>query len=132
MIKLLSIFGLFLFIVGCSTTAVSPQNQLAVIETWSGYANGRGAQCPDADVKVQILEDFSIIGKAYTTERNLIIHLRGKIDPNRNFLASGSGFGGATVTYKGSINGNSGSGTWDSSLSVHRCEGTWELSKISL
>jgi hypothetical protein len=83
MIKLLSIFGLFLFIVGCSTAAVQPQNQLAVIETWSGYAIGKGAECSDAEVEIKVLEDFSIIGRAQSTERLVIIQLRGKLDPNR-------------------------------------------------
>lgn len=129
MIKQLSILGLFLFLVSCSTTAVQPENQLAVIETWSGYAIGRGAECADAKVEVKVLEDYSIKGVAHANRFNLIIRLRGKVDPNNDFFATGAGSGGVFVTYKGIVNGDSASGTWDSSLDD--CRGTWELAKNS-
>ena len=130
MIKLLSILGLFLFIVGCSTTAIQPQNQLAVIETWSGYAIGRGAECSDAEVDIKVLEDFSIIGTAQSTERLVVIQLRGKLAVDRGFVASGSGGGSIHVTFEGIIKGDSGSGKWDSDVGSHgSCGGTWKLAK---
>ena len=130
MIKLLSILGLFIFIVSCSTAAFQPQNQLAAIETWSGYAIGRGAECSDAEVEIKVLEDFSIIGTAQSTERLVIIQLRGKLDADRGFVVSGSGGGRIHVTYEGIIKGDSGSGKWDADVGSHgTCGGTWKLAK---
>ena len=130
MIKFLSILGLFIFIVSCSTAAFQPQNQLAAIETWSGYAIGRGAECSDAEVEIKVLEDFSIIGTAQSTERLVIIQLRGKLDADRGFVVSGSGGGSIHVTYEGIIKGDSGSGKWDADVGSHGiCGGTWKLAK---
>jgi hypothetical protein len=127
MTKLFSILGLLIFIVSCSTTAVQPQNQLAVLETWSGFAKGIGAECSDAEVEVKILEDFSIKGLALATSYNMKIPLRGKVDPNKNFHASGSGGGGISVTYKGIVSGETASGTWETN--VADCQGTWKMAK---
>lgn len=127
MTKLLSILGLLLLIVSCSTTAVQPQNRLDVIETWSGYAVGRGAECSNAEVEVNVLEDFSINGIAQATSYNLTIPLKGKMDPNNNFRASGRGSGGVFVTYIGIVNGETASGTWETNMSD--CQGTWKMEK---
>ncbi|MEJ2475789.1 MAG: 2TM domain-containing protein, partial [Desulfobacterales bacterium] len=45
-----------LLITGCSTVTEPPTGQLDVIETWTGYATGRGGDCSDAEVRVKILE----------------------------------------------------------------------------
>ena len=127
MTKLFSIFGLLIFIASCSTTAVQPQNQLAVLETWSGYAKGIGAECSDAEVEVKILEDLSIKGEALATSYNVKIPLKGKVDRNNNFRARGSGGGGIMITYKGIVSGETASGTWETN--VADCQGTWKMAK---
>ena len=127
MIKFLSILGLFLFVVSCSTTGIQPQNQLDVIERWSGYAVGKGAECSNAKVEIEILEDFSIKGSAYATSYSLIIPLKGRVDLNNHFLATGSASGGIFVTFRGIVNGRTASGTWETNMSD--CQGTWEMAK---
>lgn len=127
--KLLFIIGLLLMMTGCITTADSLQNRTAAIETWTGHAIGRGAECSDAEVKVDVLEDLTIIGTARSTDYNMIVQLKGKLDQNRDFVASGSGVGGVSVTYKGNITGDSARGTWMSSRA--NCEGTWEMAKVN-
>jgi hypothetical protein len=74
-----------------------------------------------------VLEDFSIKGVAYADRFGLVIRLSGKIDPNNDFIASGSGSGGVLVMYKGSVNGESASGTWETNYAD--CRGTWKLAK---
>ena len=128
--KFLSIIALFLLITGCSTvTTVTepPTGQLNVIETWTGYATGRGGDCSDAEVQVKILEDYSIIGTAQATDFNMIFHLKGQLSGDGKLIASGFGGGGVAVSYKGSVNGSSASGTWVSSRAG--CDGTWKMAK---
>jgi len=125
--KLFFILGLLIFMASCSTIPSSSPNHQNVIETWSGYATGYGGDCSDANVEVEILEDFSIIGIAHSTEFNMIIRLRGKLISDGGFHAYGSGSGGVSVEYKGSLNGDSASGTWTSSRAG--CRGTWKLAK---
>jgi hypothetical protein len=125
--KILSIIALFLIITGCSTVTESPTNQLNVIETWSGYATGRGGDCSDAEVQVKILEDYSIIGTAQATDFNMTFHLKGQLTGDGKLRASGFGGGGVSVSYKGNVNGSSASGTWVSSRAG--CDGTWEMAK---
>ena len=125
--KLFFILGLLIFMASCSTIPSSSPNHQNVIETWSGYATGFGGDCSDANVEVKILEDFSILGVARATEFNMIIRLRGKLISDTEFQAYGSGSGGVTVEYKGSLNGDSASGTWTSSRVG--CRGTWKLAK---
>ena len=127
--KLSFFIGFLLILTGCITTADSPENRPAVIETWIGRAVGIGAECSDAEVNVSVLEDLTIVGKAISTEYNLIVQLKGKLDQNRQFVASGSGVGGVSVTYKGNIAGDSASGTWISSRAG--CEGTWKMAKLN-
>ena len=122
----LSFIALCLIIAGCSTVPESSSNQLNVIETWSGYATGRGADCPDSDVQLKILEDFSIVGIAQTTEFEMTIRLKGKLSDDGKLHASGVGGGGVAITFKGTFNGNSASGKW---ISSRACAGTWELAK---
>lgn len=122
----LPIIALLLVIAGCSTVPESSPNQLNVIETWSGYATGRGADCPDSDVQLKILEDFSIVGIAQTTEFGMTIRLKGKLSDDGKLHVSGGGAGGVTITFKGTFNGNSASGKW---ISNRACAGTWELAK---
>jgi hypothetical protein len=125
--RLFIVLGLFIIMASCANIPSSSPNHQKVIETWSGYATGYGGECSDANVEVKILEDFSIIGVAQSTEFNMMISLRGKLVPDGGFKAHGSGSGGVTVDYKGSINGDSASGTWTSSRVG--CQGTWRLTK---
>ena len=125
--KFLPIIALFLIIAGCSTVTESPTAQLNVIETWTGYAKGRGSDCSDADVQVQVLEDYSITGTAQVNDFNMIIHLKGQLSGDGELIATGFGGGGVAVSYKGNFNGSSASGTWVSSRPG--CNGTWELAK---
>jgi len=127
--KLLPIFALFLIISGCSTApepSEPPISQLNVRETWSGYARGPGGDCPDAEVELQILEDFSIIGMAHARDYDLNIRLKGKMTFDGELKASGTGFG-FNVTYNGKFLSDSASGKWNSSWP--NCYGTWELAK---
>ena len=125
--KIFPIIALFLIITGCSTVAESPTVQHNVLETWTGYAKGRGGDCSDAELQVKILEDYSIIGTAIVTDFNMIIKLKGQLSGNGELRASGFGAGGVAVSYKGNFNGSSASGTWISSRPG--CDGTWELAK---
>ena len=125
--KFLPIIVLFLIIAGCSTVSESPTAQLNVIEIWTGYAKGRGGDCSDANVQVQVLEDYSITGTAQVTDFNMIIHLKGQLSGDGQLRATGFGGGGVAVSYKGNFNGSSASGTWVSSRPG--CDGTWELAK---
>ena len=125
--KFLSIIALFLIISGCSTVSESPTAQLNVIETWTGYAKGRGGDCSDADVEVQILEDYSIIGTAQVFDFNMIIRLKGQLSGDGELTASGFGAGGVSVSYKGNFSGSAASGTWIANRPG--CDGTWELAK---
>jgi hypothetical protein len=125
--KLFLILGLLIFMASCSTIPSSSPNHLNVIETWSGYATGYGGECSDANVEVKILEDFSIEGIARSTEFSMIIMLRGQLISGGGFHAYGTGAGGVSVEYKGSLNGDSASGTWTSSRVG--CKGTWKLAK---
>ena len=128
--KFLSVFALFLIITGCSTapepSSAPPGDPLSVRETWSGYAKGPGGECPDSDVELQILEDFSIIGMAQTRKYDLKIRLKGKMTFDGELKASGTG-AGFNVTYKGKFLRDSASGKWNSSWP--NCRGTWELAK---
>jgi hypothetical protein len=125
--KYLTLIALLLIIAGCSTVTESPTVQLNVLETWTGYARARGGDCSDADVQVQVLEDYSIIGTAQVTDFNMMIKLKGQLSRDGELRASGFGAGGITVLYKGNFNGRAASGTWTSSRSG--CDGTWELAK---
>ncbi|MFC1882840.1 hypothetical protein ACFL2S_15290 [Thermodesulfobacteriota bacterium] len=125
--KLFFILGLFIFMASCSTIPSSSPDHQNVIETWSGYATGYGGDCSDANVEVKILEDFSVIGQAHAIEFNMIIRLKGKLISDGGFQAYGSGSGGVSVEYKGSLNGDSASGTWISNRAG--CQGTWKLTK---
>jgi hypothetical protein len=61
--KLLPIIALFLIITGCSTVTESPTAQLNVIETWTGYAKGRGGDCSDAEVRLMYLTITLLSGR---------------------------------------------------------------------
>ena len=125
--KFLPIIALLLIITGCSTVSESPTVQLNVIETWTGYAKGRGGDCSDAEVQVNVLDDYSIIGTAQVTDFNMVIQLKGQLSGDGELRATGFGAGGVAVSYKGNFNGGSASGTWISSRPG--CDGTWELAK---
>jgi hypothetical protein len=130
--KIISVFALFLIVAGCSMipqlSAPEPApSNLNVIQTWTGYATGHGGDCSDADVDVQVLEDYSITGYANATNFNVIIKLRGQLSPDGVLHATGIGTGGVNVTYEGTVKGNSASGTWKSDY--YSCYGTWELAK---
>ncbi len=125
--KFVSMIALLLIITGCSTFPESSPNQLNVIETWTGYAKGRGGDCSDAEVRVKILEDFSITGVAHATDFNITVILKGTLSDEGMLHATGSGGGGVSVTYKGIFNGDAASGTWVSNRVG--CDGTWELAK---
>lgn len=128
--KFLSVLALFLIIVGCSTAPAPsepPVSQFNVRETWSGFAKGSGGDCPDTEVEIKILEDFSIIGNAYSPDYDLKIRLKGKLSYDGQLKASGTG-SGFNVTYKGKfLSNNTASGRWNSSYS--KCYGTWKLAK---
>ena len=94
---------------------------------WTGYAKGRGGDCSDADVQVQVLEDYSIIGTAQVFDFNMIIKLKGQRSGDGKLRASGFGAGGVSVSYKGNFNVSTASGTWIANRPG--CEGTWELAK---
>ena len=87
----------------------------------------RGGDCSDADVQVQVLEDYSIIGTANVFDFNMIIKLKGQLSVDGELLASGFGAGGVSVSYKGNFNGSAASGTWVANRPG--CDGTWELAK---
>lgn len=127
--KFLAVIALILIFAGCSTVTESPTPtvQLNVLETWTGYAKGRGGDCSDAEVQVKVLEDYSIIGTAQVTDFNMIIQLKGQLSGEGELRATGFGAGGVAVSYKGNFNGSSASGTWISSRPG--CDGTWELAK---
>lgn len=125
--KFLTVIALFLIIAGCSTVTESPTAQLNVLETWTGYAKGRGGDCSDADVEVQVLEDHSIIGTAQVIDFNMTIKLKGQLSGDGELRATGFGAGGVAVSYKGNFNGSVASGTWISSRPG--CDGTWDLAK---
>ncbi len=130
----LPIIALFLIISGCSsapqpsTPVFEPSStHLNVIETWSGYAQQKGAgECSDADVQLNILEDYSIIGVAQVITYDIAIKLEGKLSFDGLFRASGTG-GGFNVIYEGKFQRNSASGTWRTNWPD--CKGTWELAK---
>ena len=125
--KFLPIIALLLIVTGCSTVTESPTAQLNVIETWTGYAKGRGGDCSDAEVQVNVLDDYSIVGTAVVTDFAMIIKLKGQLSGDGELRATGFGAGGVAVSYKGSFNGGSAFGTWISSRPG--CDGTWELAK---
>ena len=127
--KHIAIIGILVFLSGCLTTTEQPQNQLAVIETWSGYAIGKGSECSDFDMKIKLLEDNSIVGTAHTVEYNKVFRLKGTVSKDMGFYMTGSESGGIQITLKGNVTGNSASGTWNSSWPG--CLGTWEAAKVS-
>jgi hypothetical protein len=125
--KIFPIIALFLIITGCSTVTESPTVQHNVLETWTGYAKGRGGDCSDAELQVKILEDYSIIGTAQVNDFNMIIQIKGQRSGDGKLHASGFGGAGVAVSFKGNFNGSAASGTWISSRPG--CDGTWELAK---
>lgn len=122
--KFLCVLALSLVLASCFTVSPTVSNQ-NVLETWTGFATGYGGECSDAKVKVKILDDLSIVGKAHSTDFNMVISLKGKLHDNGSFNAYGSGSGGVTVEYKGTLVGDTGNGTWTSSRVG--CHGTWVL-----
>jgi hypothetical protein len=132
--KFLPFIALFLIISGCSSvpqpsTAFfeSSSAHIKVIETWSGYAKHKGGgECSDADVQLNVLEDYSITGVAQVIGYNMTIRLKGKLSFDGVFHASGTG-GGFNVVYEGNFQRNSASGTWRTNWPG--CKGTWELAK---
>ena len=129
--RFLSVFALFLIIVGCSTApapspSTPPASLLDVIETWSGTAKGVGGDCPSSEVNLNILEDFSISGMAVVEDYDLHIRLEGKLTNDGKLRASGSG-AGFNVKYKGNFNTDTASGTWTSNWP--NCHGWWNLAK---
>ena len=128
--KFLPLFALFLIIAGCST-APGPSEEpspapLNVRETWSGYSKGPGGECPNCEVQLKILEDFSIIGMAYSRKYDLTIRLKGKLTYDGKLHASGTG-SGFNVKYNGKLLSDTASGRWNSSWP--NCYGIWELAK---
>ena len=130
----LPVIALFLIISGCSsapqpstTLSESPSTHLNVIATWSGYAKHKGAgECSDADVQLNILEDYSIIGIAEVITYDITIELKGRLSFDGVFHATGTG-GGFNVIYEGNFQRESASGTWRTNWPG--CKGTWELAK---
>ena len=127
--KILPIIALLLIISGCSAAPKPSElsaSQLNVRETWSGYAKGSGGECPDSDVRLNILDDYTIIGMAHANAYDLTIHLKGKMTFDGQLRASGTGSGFA-VKFKGKFSKDSASGKWSSNWP--NCHGTWELAK---